>query len=112
MYRLTNKTSNGYPPCARGSQVKGGFESFVPGKIFAKKGGRKMSHLKNENLNKCFSLLREYLDDGPSNNKKGAAILALDHLQKITGGTDSQDATFDGSPVLFLGCQGKPKVDG
>jgi hypothetical protein len=92
--------------------VKGGFESFVPGKTFANKRRNKMSHLKNENLNKCFSLLREYLEDGPSNNKKGAAILALDQLQKITAGTDAQGASLDGSQVLFFGCQGKPKVDG
>lgn len=71
-----------------------------------------MSHLKNENLNKCFSLLREYISEGPANKKKGAAILALEHLQKVTAGTDSQGVTFDGSPVLFLGCNGKPKVDG
>lgn len=71
-----------------------------------------MSHLKNENLNHCFSLLREYLNEGPSNNKKGAAILALDHLQKITAGTDSQGAPLDSSGVLFLGCNGKPKVYG
>ena len=71
-----------------------------------------MSHLKNENVNKCFSLLREYLDEGPSNNKKGAAILALDQLQKITAGTDSQGAPVEGDQVVFPGCNGKPKVDG
>ena len=71
-----------------------------------------MSRLKNENVNQCFSLLREYLDEGPSNNKKGAAILALDHLQKITAGTDSKGASLDGSQMLFFGCNGKPKVDG
>jgi hypothetical protein len=92
--------------------VKGGFESFIPGKTFVNKRRKKMSHLKNENVNQCFSLLREYLNEGPSNNKKGAAILALDHLQKITAGTDFQGASFDGSQVLFLGCNGKPKVDG
>jgi hypothetical protein len=73
-----------------------------------------MSHLKNENVNKCFSLLREYLDEGPANNKKGAAILALDHLQKITAGTDSQGAPLDsnspGTPVLF--CTGRPRLNG
>ena len=71
-----------------------------------------MSHLKNENVNKCFSLLREYLNEGPANNKKGAAILALDHLQKITAGSDSQGATFGSNPVLLPGCNGRPKVDG
>ena len=71
-----------------------------------------MSHLKNENVNKCFSLLREYLDEGPSNNKKGAAILALDQLQKITAGTVFEGAPVEGGQVLFMGCNGKPKVDG
>jgi hypothetical protein len=79
-----------------------------------KKGGIKMNHLKNENLNKCFSLLREYLDEGPSNNKKGAAILALDQLQKITAGTDSQGVSLDSNapetPVLF--CTGRPRLNG
>ena len=71
-----------------------------------------MSYLKNENLDKCFSLLREYLNEVTFNNKKGTAILALGHLQKITAGTDSQGALFGSSGVLFFGCNGKPKVDG
>ena len=70
-----------------------------------------MSRLKNENVYKCFSLLREYIDEGPFNNKKGAAILALDHLQKNTAGTDSQGVPFDSSGVLLLGCHGKPRID-
>ena len=73
-----------------------------------------MSHLKNENVNKCFSLLREYLDEGPSNNKKGAAILALDHLQKITAGTDSQGASPDSSvpEASDSRCTGRPRLNG
>jgi hypothetical protein len=71
-----------------------------------------MNHLKNENVNKCFSLLREYLNEGPFNNKKGAAILALDHLQRITAGSDSQGASHDGNSSwnTVLGCHGKPRA--
>jgi len=69
-----------------------------------------MSHLKNENLNKCFSLLREYLNEGPANNKKGSAILALEHLQKITAGTDSQGASLGSTSALF--CTGRPRLNG
>lgn len=73
-----------------------------------------MNHLKNENLNKCLSLLREYLDEGPSNNKKGAAILALDHLQKITAGTDSQGVSLDSNAPETSGsfCTGRPRLNG
>jgi hypothetical protein len=94
--------------------VKGGFESFTHEKLSQIKGGRKMSRLKNENLNKCFSLLREYLNEGPSNNKKGAAILALDQLQKITAGIDANGFPVDSNPLGYslLSCNGKPRVDG
>jgi hypothetical protein len=73
-----------------------------------------MSYLKNENLNKCFSLLREYLDEGPSNNKKGAAILALDQLQKITAGQNRHNISIDNNRAenSFLACNGKPRVNG
>lgn len=73
-----------------------------------------MSYLKNQNVNKCFSLLREYLDEGPVNTKKGAAILALDQLQKITAGTDSQGASPDSTnreSSTFI-CTGRPRLDG
>jgi hypothetical protein len=94
--------------------VKGGFESFTHEKLSQIKGGRKMSNLKNENLNKCFSLLREYLNEGPSNNKKGAAILALDQLQKTTAGTDSQGASLESSAPEASGffCTGRPRLNG
>ena len=73
-----------------------------------------MSRLKNENLNKCFSLLREYLNEGPTSNKKGAAILALEQLQRITAGTNSQGAPLDsnepGTSILF--CTGRPRLNG
>jgi hypothetical protein len=61
-----------------------------------------MSHLKDENLKKCVSLLREFIDGVPSSSKKGIAMLALDQLQKITAGTDTSE----------LICATRPRVDG
>ncbi|UCH98074.1 MAG: hypothetical protein JSV88_14810 [Candidatus Aminicenantes bacterium] len=73
-----------------------------------------MNHLKNENLNKCFSLLREYLDEGPLSNKKRNAVLALNQLQKITAGTDFQGASPDSNAPEASGiiCTGRPRFDG
>jgi len=46
-----------------------------------------MSQLKDENVTKCVSLLREFIEEASvQGNKKGVAILALSHLQKITAG--------------------------
>jgi hypothetical protein len=48
-----------------------------------------MSHLKNENVTKCVSLLREFIEEASiQGNKKGVAILALNHLQRITAGAE------------------------
>ncbi len=67
-----------------------------------------MSNLKAKNLNKCFSLLREFIDEAQTlNNKKGVAILALDHLQKITAG-DGGGTTTNSGPQ----CDGHPRADG
>ncbi len=67
-----------------------------------------MSNLKAANLDKCFSLLREFIDEAQTlNNKKGAAVLALDHLQKITAG-DGGGATTNSGPQ----CNGHPRADG
>jgi hypothetical protein len=55
-----------------------------------KKGGVKMGSLKAENLKKCVSLLREFIDESSeANNKKGIAKLALEQLQRITAGTET-----------------------
>jgi hypothetical protein len=70
-----------------------------------KKGGNKMSRLKNENLNKCVSLLREFIDEASTQgSKKEIAILALDQLQNITAGT---------TPPVPLGpvCITRPRAD-
>ena len=68
-----------------------------------------MTSLRNKNVTKCFSLLREYLEGAPQDGKKGSAILALDQLQKITAGVGTQDsqATTD-SPL----CISKPLANG
>lgn len=48
-----------------------------------------MGRLKVENLNKCVSLLREFVDESSeANNKKEIAKLALEQLEKITAGTE------------------------
>ena len=48
-----------------------------------------MSRLKNETVTKCVSLLREFIEEASAQgSKKGTAVLALNHLQKITAGTE------------------------
>lgn len=59
-----------------------------------------MAKLKTENSRKCFSILREFIDESISTgNKKEIASLALSHLEKITAGTGTttdsgQDCTY------------------
>lgn len=65
-----------------------------------------MSHLKKDNMNKCFSLLEEFIEAaGASGAQKGAAKLALDQLQKISAGTSSQELEVGG-------CHERPRADG
>jgi hypothetical protein len=50
-----------------------------------------MNRLKDANVKKCVSLLREFIDEASTqDNKKRTAVLALNHLQNITAGTDLQ----------------------
>lgn len=69
-----------------------------------------MKNLRNETLKKCFSLLREFIDETPgASSKKGVAILALNQLKKITAGTEiSGDG---GQTVLGPNCIGVPRAD-
>jgi hypothetical protein len=70
-----------------------------------------MSHLKTENLNKCVSLLREFIDGtGSPAEKKEMAVLALNHLQNITAGSDP----ISGGSTTLLGpeCSSRPRADG
>jgi len=62
-----------------------------------------MSHLRDESLKQCFSLLREFIEKAPQDSRKGTATLALHQLQRITAGTtDPPEST----------CIGRPRADG
>lgn len=77
-----------------------------------------MSNLKTESLNKCFSLLREFIEESGNESKKGVAALALDQLKRITAGKEKED-----NPVPSIGigdsltlsdggrCLSRPKGD-
>lgn len=64
-----------------------------------------MSRLKNENLKKCVSLIREFIDEASTQgSKKEIAILALNQLQRITAGSDQQNPL---GPI----CLTRPRAD-
>lgn len=66
-----------------------------------------MSKLKQENVKKCVSLLREFVEESSAlDTKKEKAILALNQLQRITAGTDPAMGTGDLSFVCLL----RPRV--
>jgi hypothetical protein len=73
-----------------------------------------MNRLKNDNLKKCFSLIREFIEDSPSlSSRKGIAVLALKQLQRITAGADvngNNGATIEPDPTP--GCHDIPRIDG
>jgi hypothetical protein len=70
-----------------------------------------MSHLKEESANKCFSLLREFIDESDElSSKKGIAILALKQLQKITAGDSYPGGTSPQTSSML--CSGTPRADG
>jgi len=75
-----------------------------------------MSHLKEKTVNKCVSLLREYIDATALSHQKESAILALNHLQKITAGKDSTGTSDADSSNSTDGlrsiCYGRPRADG
>lgn len=62
-----------------------------------------MRQLKNETINKCFSLLREYIDETTPSGKKETAVLALNQLRSITAGAEFQ--------VEPLTCHGRPMAE-
>ena len=69
-----------------------------------------MSRLKDKNLKKCYSLLREFIEEAPSmSGKKGLAVLALSQLQKITAGIRTSD---DGGTTPDPNCHDVPRIDG
>ncbi len=66
-----------------------------------------MSHLRDERLKKCVSLLREYVEESKAqDHKKGTAILTLNQLQKIIAGTnfraDVSARTCTGRPIVGI----------
>ncbi len=67
-----------------------------------------MSYLKNETVNKCFSLLREYVEETSLNKRKEIAILALNKLQTITAGSGGDNSTLDEDPIS---CNGRPTAN-
>jgi len=75
-----------------------------------------MNNLKNEAVNKCFSLLREFIEETQGvNNKKGVAILALNQLRRVTAGTvGDDDDPIDDITLVFedFYCMGNPRADG
>jgi len=73
-----------------------------------------MSSLKSENVKKCFSLLREFIDEAPvQDNKRGTAILVLNHLKKITAGRDSGELSGGIDTLLpHPACLMIPRLDG
>ena len=71
-----------------------------------------MSRLKDENVKKCYSLLREFIEEAPSvSGKKGLAVLALSQLQKITAGTGiPEEVAATSTPDPH--CHAIPRIDG
>ena len=95
----------GFMGCVGGKKrlpfYKGGpvYKKFRRGEI-------KMSRLKYENLKKCVSLLREFIDEAAEpNNKKVIAKMALGQLQKIKAGISSPG-------VLGPMCSSRPRANG
>lgn len=66
--------------------------------------------LKKSSIEKCFSLLKEFIDDAQVlKDKKGIAVLALAQLRRVTAGIGDEGNTdeSDGS-----GCFDKPRIYG
>jgi hypothetical protein len=60
-----------------------------------------MNNLKNETVTKCFSLLREFIDETTgANSKKGVAILALTQLERVTAGSTSGSDPCIDTPLV------------
>ncbi len=74
-----------------------------------------MSHLKKESVNKCFSLLRKYIDETSADTKntgKEMAMLALNQLRKVTAGSTTQENSIDDITAPDAGCNVKPRAYG
>jgi len=72
-----------------------------------------MKQLNGENVKKCMSLLKEFIDQSMTGDgQKRIAVLALEQLQKINAG--SGDTDKDNSVILGFDplCYGRPRADG
>lgn len=70
----------------------------------------KMSQLKNKNSKKCLSILRQFINEVPSNGEeREVAILALNQLQKVTAGLSAPELSASSKNRL---CIGRPLADG
>jgi len=64
-----------------------------------------MSKSKVENSKQCLSILRQFVEEASSSGKsKDLAILVINHLQKITAGTDIVPTGID------FTCTEKPRA--
>lgn len=63
-----------------------------------------MSYLKNESIDKCVSLLREYIEETPYGKNKRGAVLALGQLQRITAGNAGDQDN--------VSCNDRPRANG
>ncbi|MCP4151531.1 MAG: hypothetical protein GY757_27560 [bacterium] len=73
-----------------------------------------MSYLKEESLEKCFTLLGEFIDEAQAlSNHKGVATLALKQLERITAGTllKGAPAEVGGEVGINSFCTGRPRAD-
>ena len=78
-----------------------------------------MGNLKKENVTKCFSMLKEFIDGvDPQDSNKGIAVLALNQLQRITAGEDNDPFSScidlpraDVNPILASSCIDLPRAD-
>lgn len=68
-----------------------------------------MERLKQKSSKKCLSILRQFINEVPSNEgQREVAILAIDQLQRITAGRSPRDLAGGSEKRI---CIGKPLAD-
>jgi hypothetical protein len=74
-----------------------------------------MGKLRTKKTKECFSLLKNFIEEVSSSDEKGnRAMLALNHLRKITAGTDPRNNPENtlNSSIIGGNCTGRPRIDG
>ncbi len=71
-----------------------------------------MGRLKNKNSEKCFSLLRQFIENAEAGQlQKETAYLVLEQLKKITAGTDTGDpGNLISNHGTTRSCEERPRV--